>query len=629
MSAIFVNPAFALDLNQLSANNDKLIASAKRLNLASHPIWHKLILYEENSSGRFGLKSAIHAPAFFNSDQGVEDPAEELSATLSSFFSPSTNNPDDHAQCKFRGRFVWLRSQLEFSKEDFDFVTCPAYSKWTSDNSVTSISIIFATGYLGNPASYYGHTLFKLNSNRTTNTTKLEDVSVNYGAIVPEGDGPISYMLNGLFGGYEAGFTHIQFYFHNHNYGENELRDMWEYELNFSDSELELILGHTWEVLGKEYTYYFLDENCAYRMGQLVEVIAGLDITPNGGLWTLPQALVQKLAIQQRDGVPLVKAIRYLPSRQSRLYQRFSRLSIQEKKVVARLVNNTNLLENSDFTNLDLNSKHRILDTLLDYFQFVRDPDVLSKDKNNERYRITLAHRYRLPTLKTEKQMLDPPAPHLGRKSSLLGISLSSNQRHGVGTSIKIRPAYYDELDSDFSHIKNSMLKMAEIELKYFHERNHFQLQQLDFFAIESVNTQVTGLPGDTNKAWRLKGGLELQNLACSDCLVARGQADIGKAILIGNSIVVRSYIGGAIQENKHHEGFGFLRASVVVGLEFSQKIRVQISAEKRNYFSNSINRDTIWSAQARWAIATNYDLRFSYKKNLAEETSVSLNTYW
>jgi hypothetical protein len=162
----------------------------------------------------------------------------------------------------------------------FARIACPRFDGFIRNSEVESVSIIFATGFLGNPASYYGHALLKFNYTGTDSRSPLLDVSVNYGAILTGTDDPLTYMLKGVFGGYDGGFSHVHYYFHNHNYGENELRDLWEYRLDLPPEAVRLIVAHAWEVLGQRYTYYFFRRNCAFRMAEIVQVVDGVDITP-------------------------------------------------------------------------------------------------------------------------------------------------------------------------------------------------------------------------------------------------------------------------------------------------------------------------------------------------------------
>ena len=351
-------------------------------------------------------------------------------------------------------------------------------------------------------------------------------MSVNYGAIVPPNEGPLRYILKGLFGGYRGGFSDIQYYFHNHHYGENELRDMWEYELDLSQEDVDLVVGHAWEILGREYTYYFLRENCAYQMAQLLEVIIGLDITPANPVWNLPQTLLKNISRETYQGRPLVKSITYHPSRQARLYSRFSSLSSIEKGQVETIVDNIERLDSAAFGSLPVEGQRRVLDTLLDYYQFVRDEEALESDIKNHHYTRVLAARFATAAAPSELQLVTPEPPDTGRAPSLLRFEALSNQRFGSGAAITLRPAYYDSLDADHSHVPGAELKMGELRLKLLDDK--VRLDAWHLFSVDSVHISSTGLPGDKSSAWRLRLATEQQSLACIDCLVVRPRGDIG-----------------------------------------------------------------------------------------------------
>lgn len=506
-------------------------------------------------------------------------------------------------------------------------VTCPSYEAWSLNGSTESISIIFATGFLGNPASYYGHTLLKMNSHKSTSATKLEDVTVNYGAIVPPGEGAIPYLLKGVFGGYDAGFTHIQYYFHNHNYGENELRDLWEYEINLTPEELELVLGHAWEVLGERYTYYFAKRNCAYRLAELLEVVDGIDIIPDNPFWIVPQALVQKVAQSHKGDTPLVQNIVYHPSRQSRLYSKFSSLNTDQKKIVEQTVKDIEVLESDGFSGLDVSDKQLVLDTLLDYYQYIRDADLLDQDINNTHYHKVLAKRYLIPVGENASPSDLKNSPHKGRKPSMINLGAVHNNEFGSGTSFLFRPAYYDALDADFGHIKNASLSMFETRLVVFD--SDIKLRKLDFVNIESINNIVTGLPGDTGQAWKLQAGLEQQSLACESCLVAFLRGDMGHTYTINNQMVIGGYLGGSVQQNKEDLGALFTRASIFANAELTSNLRVRFTSEYREYLDSGQSGNFVNGFYTRYRLAQNLDIRFSYEKNITEEVGASLSLYW
>ena len=49
------------------------------------------------------------------------------------------------------------------------------------------------------------------------------------------------FFIRGIFGTYDGSFTDERFYNYNHIYGENELRDLWEYPLNFSLRKVKVL----------------------------------------------------------------------------------------------------------------------------------------------------------------------------------------------------------------------------------------------------------------------------------------------------------------------------------------------------------------------------------------------------
>jgi hypothetical protein len=279
--------------------------------LADHPQWLKLVHYETGPYPGASLSSAVKSPEFFLAEDGKNSPVSELKATITALQMPALS-PDTHAACRFPARARWLSQQLGTELTMPTRISCPELEKWTRDNTVESVSIIYATGYLANPASYYGHTLLKFNFKDAQDHSDLMDESVNYGAIVGDGDNPVSYIFKGIFGGYDGGFSHINFYFHNHNYGENELRDLWEYQLTLSPQATQMVTEHAWEVLGKRYTYYFFRRNCAFRMAELIDVAGNDPMLQQWRPWTIPQSLIQSLSGTQINGQPLLADVKYL-----------------------------------------------------------------------------------------------------------------------------------------------------------------------------------------------------------------------------------------------------------------------------------------------------------------------------
>ena len=595
--------------------------------LSSHPIWIKLLHLEPTTGIGSSRKSTISSPDFFISDANNQDALVELQATLSALLDTKLVDEDNNVQCKFPARTIWLRRQLPNILKHMPKVSCSKFEKWSKAGKTHSLSIVYASGFLGNPASFYGHTLLKLNSSDNKDTTPLVDISVNYGALVPDNENPLVYIFKGIFGGYDGAFSHIEYFYHNHNYGETELRDLWEYELELTKEQVDFILAHTWEVLGKSYTYYFFRENCGFRMAELFELIEDIDITPENPVWTMPQSIIQKLAEVKVDDKPLVRSVVRSPSRQSRFYEAYESLNSNEKKLVEFIIVNNGRIGTSKFAQQPNQSKHRVLDTLLHYYQFLRTKHKDTQIEIESAYRRVLAKRFSLPQGKAvfQEQTVNPP--HQGRFPSLTRVSILNSSEAGRTMELTLRPAYYDELDAEETHITNASLKMGQ--LKFMHRDNKTSLRQLDLIDLNSLNTKATGLPEDSSEAWKLTAGWLRPALECQNCLAFTVQADMGYTFAMASNWLLTGYFGGSVSEGNGVYGHYQLRATIEVQGQLTPEINVFIVSRKNYYPDTNLISDERFELGLRYKVSRNWDVRFHIRDQDITEFGTSIGYYW
>ena len=202
----------------------EVLKEAEQRNLARHPTWLNLLHYEAG-----GNQSVVLTDEFFLSPDGRRDPRAELTATIQAYFSPWDGNADEHARCRFPARYFWLSNQLILPGYTLRESRCQHLEDWALFDSVKSVSFLLVSGYFGNPASTFGHALLKLNTDAPDDQLGFFDLTLYYGALVPEHENTLLYMVHGLFGGYEAGFSDRYFYTQDLVYTRTEFRDMWEY----------------------------------------------------------------------------------------------------------------------------------------------------------------------------------------------------------------------------------------------------------------------------------------------------------------------------------------------------------------------------------------------------------------
>ncbi len=592
---------------------------------ARHPTWHRLIHYEALIFDTEKLKSAIHSPEFFLAANGAVDPEAELLSTIAAMQEPLTGSNDEHAKCRFPARRIWLEKTFPALRDNLAAINCPAFSEWTPIGDGTSISIMFANGYLGNPASYYGHIFLKINSQKIEE--RLGDQTVNYGAIETSKDDPLTYIAKGLSGGYDGGFSPVDFFFHDANYGENELRDIWEYRLNLPPEEVRFIISHAWEVMKKRYVYYFFHDNCAFRVAELLEIVEGINANPKGLPWIIPQAVLQQITSGTYHEVPLLDKRTFHPSRQTRLYQRYTSLNARQKEIVAGSINMRIQISGPELKSMPVAEQHEVIDTVLDYHQFSKD--MMKKGVNlSTNYVEALAARFNLPpgNAKSISPITDPPDS--GKAPSWAQLGTSHHQTRGKALSLRLRPAYYDPLDVTSGQAKHGGLSMGDLEVDITGSR--FRLHHFDIISINSINPAVTGLPKDQGIGWKLRMGLEQERLGCKDCLAGRLQADYTRGSLIGSSSLFGAInIGGAVQSNSNYDGYGFARIGMSLVFRPSSTFGALISHEIRRPVESAYVPTTNSSAEIRIALGKDHDLRARIERDKTTAVSIGIGTYW
>jgi hypothetical protein len=556
------------------------------------------------------------------SHTGSQNPLNELIATLAAL-QTSSDTLNAHPQCKFRGRYYWLERQFDFTELNITPVRYPEYDNFANKQNIKSFSLIFATGYLGNPASYYDHLLLKLNTS-TDNATELEDTFINYGAKVPANENMATYITKGLIGSYSSTFTADKFYFHKHAYNDNALRDLWEYELNFDDTTNQLLVAHIWEMLNVSHNYYFFNRNCAYRMAELIELATDKPFTQDNLPWEAPQSILQKLSSATYRGQPVIKSINYIPSKQSKLYQKYTQLNDDGKVAVNAAIDDIATLTTKKFDTQNTTAAVRVLDTLIDYYHFI-SPE--KEHPDNEEYRKTLSKRFSLPVSTPDFTLNSNSNPHLGHSPSYITAGVRNNSELGMGISLRLRPAYYDILDASYGHVRGASLSMVDVSLTQYSSTT--TIDYIKIVAIENLNGHTTKLPGDKSFAWNMLVGAEQESNACKGCLgyITTFGGGYTVSSLQGN-LLLNTMINVGVKGNNLNSDILHVDARLFVNYSFNNKFSVTTSATHREYF-NTNDHHVLTNIAKRYELAQNWDTRWSIDKDRETAINASIGFYW
>ncbi len=402
----------------------ELIRKATDVKLADSREWHLLLHYRENFFG--GYTSEQDGSYFFLAPDGKTNPQAELEATLTKFFSDELiGAAKQTVQCAFIARYTWLKEKLAFDDRRLPPRTCERFQNWMEGLNPRSITFIFPSAFMNNPASMFGHTLLRVDRQGQTPQTRLLAYTINFMAEVPEDEG-ILFAVRGIAGGYQGYFSAIPYYLKVKEYRDIENRDIWEYRLNLTDAQVRRMLMHVWEMGNASFDYFFFKENCSYQLLPLLEVAnPAWRLTDQFMWWTLPGDTIRLFTT--RPG--LVSDVAYRPARTTQIRRRYQSLSVDERGLLRRIVRDTSLVRDPTFRRLPAERRALLLDIASDYLRYQSIKDDEQAESYKSRDRDVLIARSELK-IKSDETPIEPfvTRPELGHRTSRIGMGTGYRQ---------------------------------------------------------------------------------------------------------------------------------------------------------------------------------------------------------
>ncbi len=507
-------------------------------------IWQILLHYESNLFGE--TKGRIKSENFYLAEDGSTNALNELRHTILQF----DLRPD--VQCIFPARAMFIRKH--FPEIQLKQVVCEEFVKFKQHLSTQGLSLIYATGYMGNPASMFGHLFLHFEQSRYHH---LLDNTLSYGVEEAESDNKLFYVLNGLLGGYEGRFTHQKFHHQTHAYQESELRDLWQYKLKTDEVDLSLLIAHLWELQRTTKTYYFIRQNCAYQMAHLLRLVFPDAFAFHQSIWVLPFDVLTQITGYQEGA--LIENITYHESRHEKLLRRYPQLTTPEKTQLLSIIHDDSISPLQQLPErLSVPSTQKVIDTYYDYLA-VREVqnDELTLLEQSKRTR-ALKTRFELPAYRTTWRKEDKQPPHLAQPSSGLRISNIYNETFGSGSRIQLRGNYYDLLNVNYARLPFSELNVMNLTLDYFHQNKKWQLHAFDLVNIKKLNPNHNEIFDEAEFSWEVKLGYGVRKLNCSSCQTGYSDNFIGNSHPFFEQSIFYYGLNGVIYTDKNIDDSDF-----------------------------------------------------------------------
>lgn len=580
---------------------------------ATRANWLILNYYHLQTNGSY--VSEIANADFFILDHGAVDPDAEFHAFKQAVAGFIRTGEGTEILCRFPARTRLLLESID-AQLDISLI-CPIYAEQMQPNDVKSVSMVFASGYFDNPASYYGHTLLKLNYPTSTSGSRHAalDTALNYGADANDNPGNPLYILKGLFGGYTASYSQNNYFLHSYLYTSAQLRDTWEFELGLSRSELDFVLEHSWEMRSARFDYYFFNDNCAHRIARIIELATDRNLTETHGFWLQPIQVIRNL--RGRDsGRSLIVEETFRPSLLSRFSNEYNLLPREQRKEFSRFVN----AEQEQQEKLVSSRSSDTLMLALDYIDLdlakskLEEADVTLKTRSQARRATILNELFQRPAVENAVTGSEMPdlSPLNARKPSFLRVGMGLAEQEPFQL-LQYRIANNDFLEPRALGQEVSHFTMGDVEIKI--KDSAVSLNRLVLVELRSLSTSI--LPSDTGKvrSWGLAVDYKSRSNLCEDCKDFGFTTQAGKAVRTGSRSLLYG-LGGARLHTRSGIEDEFLTMQTEAGAVLDVTENWKMHAFGRGYWgATSSERDWLWGVDVAFNPKSRFDIRMAVEK--------------
>lgn len=616
--------AFCLALLLLFSAHTARARPFEALSYDAKHAWDTLNYYD--TSGKSDIKNAD----FFIAKNGNVNPNAEYAALTSLIkkyqSAPHANDLD--ILCRYPAR---LRFFSEHADASALLITsqCQDFIASMRPDAVESISLLFASGYFDNPGSYFGHSLLQFNYAEPTQDQEQLDASLNYGADVTDSTSSPLYVLKGLLGGYEASYRQNNHFINNHHYTNRQLRDMWDYQLNLTEREKQFIVEHSWELKRAKFQYFFLNDNCAHRIADLIERATGVDASKKHGFWLTPLQIMQSIAPKHaHDDASLIKKETYNPSLKSVFNENYQRLNKVNKRALVAFLKATPKKQKSMADQLE----PALLLLILDHLD-LEIAKLSTKDKNpqrevflNQQRKTVLAALFKKPPHTPKPIAMNLRKPTLLSAQAVSMLNTGWAHRNGRNyASIYYQLTNNDLLKQPLYGQEISQFIMGALRADV--HANQLNIRKLTVVDVLNLNTNPLPFSLTNEFSWRFSAGYNARNRSCKNCSTAGLRFQAGKSVRF-NPNTLWYAMGGARVNSRMRDGYDFASwlsdTALLHRVNDSQTLKLGVNLTSNSDFHE---QEVVTSLDYAISLSKTRDIRFAIESDSDKRTFFGIST--
>ncbi len=450
----------------------RYIELAQSKKLSEHISWQRL-LYTDHKG-----QSEVAFSGYFLAENGRQNAQAELEADVAALFQTAEHN--QAFRCRFPARSQWLMQELSIRSEQLPVVSCPEFDEWFGKIKPYKATLIYATDFMGNPSSMFGHTLLRLDP-KDQKELNLVSYAINYAATVA-GEDNWSYAWKGLTGQYPGEYSLMPYYRKVKEYGDFESRDLWEYELALTEQETSYLVKHLWEMQNVSFPYYFASDNCAYRLLGLMDLVRPtLNLTEKFKVASIPVETIKAINDEQ-----LIQAAVYRPALETQLLSQAQQHGYRLAREAHKLAEIEPDNMSTAVAQFNEAEQAKILEMAYDHLYLLLIGRKVSAEETQPKLRQILALRSQSsqPKQRTEPKQpsLDPVNGHHARNFSATVGEVQGEKYIELGH----RQAYHDLIDPQGGFRIGTQLMFWDGSIQY--RDDQLKLNHFDFLSVNSYN---------------------------------------------------------------------------------------------------------------------------------------------
>jgi hypothetical protein len=358
-----------------------------------------------------------------------------------------------------------------------------------------------------------------------------------------------------------------------------------------------------WELKEIKFDYYFFNENCSFRLLELLEVARpGVELTDKFGLTAIPVDTVRAIV-----NAGLTDKVKYRPSQAAVLKDRLEKISNKHRTLVKNISMNPGLVETLAFESLSPIQQKNILDASYKYLRFRQTKKARNnKAARNSYHLLKLINQFPQDTVKNIMVPTQPNKGHFTRRWSIGGGQ--RDEQFYIDTGLRM--AFHSLGDREDGFLRGAQINMFNLEVG-MDEDNDVYIKQLDFIDIFSLTPRDEFFKP---LSWKVYTGLEQRFVKGRNRTVAHVSGGAGASYSVADSGMVYALGTGRLEHNSAFKNGLSIALGASLGAVYYSGVGVSKLDVSGLKFENSEERGTIEMTQ-NIVLARNHALEFSFQR--------------